>query len=152
MEVGISTWNNSYKLDYHSFKDYFFFLQTSGVFVIIMIVASCLCCCSGGCLCTSGMPKGCRICGVISLLIGVAATVVFMGWVALGTYFVLKIRGADTICHNTITYLALMYLYLLVLLIVGVVICLWQCNDWRRNQFTKTTSPNRFRQRKMDVS
>ena len=69
------------------------------------------------------------------------ATAVFVGWVILGTYLVLKIRGADTICRNTIAYLALMCLYLVVLLIVGMVgITVWQCKDRNNGQQSTNTA------------
>lgn len=122
--------------------------QSSGIFVIIMIVASCLCCCSGSCLCSSRMPRGCRICGGVGLFLGALATAVFVAWVALGTYLVLRVRGADTICRNTIAYLSLLYLYLVVLVIVGVIIVIWHCKDWRRGQSDDTGGAGRTRTKK----
>ena len=75
------------------------------------------------------------------MVLGSVATAVFVGWVVLGTYLVLKIRGADTICRNTIAYLALMYLYLVVLLIVGMVgITVWQCKDRNNGQQSTNTA------------
>lgn len=107
--------------------------QTSGTIVLIMLFSSCVCCCSYFALCSSEAPsfKVVKICGVFGCIISLLATSIFIGWVALGTYFVINIHGAATICRNTIMYLALLYVYLLVVGITGCVVMMSRCNDWR---------------------
>lgn len=63
---------------------------------------------------------------------------VYVGWVALGTYFAIEIRSASTICRNTIVYLVLLYIYLVVLALVGVILVVWKCHDVR----TKSDLPS----------
>lgn len=50
---------------------------------------------------------------------------VYLGWVAVGTYFVLKLHSWNALCRNTVIYVVLLYVYLVILLVVGVVICAW---------------------------
>jgi hypothetical protein len=110
--------------------------QTTGIIATIMIIASCLCCCSFAALCSTGCPKVMRICGCIGFIITVAAVSLYTGWVALGTYFVIKIHGAEAVCRNTIMYLVLLYVYLVVLTVASSVMLVWKCNDWRKEAGT----------------
>ena len=106
-------------------------LQTSGIIVLVMLFSSCLCCCSVFSLCCGDFPKAVKIIGVVLFIIVCLALSVYIGWVALGTYFATEIRSADTVCRNTIIYLCLLYIYLVVLALVGIVLVVWKCHDLR---------------------
>lgn len=103
--------------------------------MLVMIFSSCICCCSYFALCSSEAPslKAIKVCGIIGCIISFLATSIFVGWVALGTYFVVNIHGAGSVCRNTILYLALLYVYLLVMAIAGGVVVVSRCNDWRKD-------------------
>lgn len=92
-----------------------------------MIFSSCIFCCSIICITTPTFPKIIRGCGVIFFILALVAVSVFLGWVALGTYFVIEIRGADTICRNTIMYLILFYVYIVVVVIALLIALLYKC-------------------------
>ena len=122
--------------------------QTTGIIVTIMIVASCLSCCSFAALCSAGdCPRAIRICGCVGAIIVLAALSVYMGWVALGTYLVIKLHGNESVCRNTIVYLVLLYAYLIILAILCFVLLLWKCNDWRKSIKTNVDSRMKRRQK-----
>ena len=112
--------------------------QTSGIIVLVMLFSSCLCCCSIFSLCCGDFPKAVKIVGTILFILVCLALSVYIGWVALGTYFAIEIRSADTVCRNMIIYLCLLYIYLVVLALVGVTLVVWKCHDVR----TKLNAPS----------
>ena len=107
------------------------YLQTSGIIVLVMLFSSCLCCCSVFSLCCGDFPKAVKIIGAVLFIIVCLALSIYIGWVALGTYFAISIRSADTVCRNMIVYLCLLYIYLVVLALVGIVLVVWKCHDIR---------------------
>lgn len=131
---------------------YVFYLGTTGIIVTIMIIASCLCCCSFAALCSSGCPKIMRICGCVGFIITLIAVSLYTGWVALGTYFVIKIHGGESICRNTIMYLVLLYVYLVVLTIASCVVSVWKCNDLRKDAGTHSGTMRKTRTLKKKAS
>ena len=105
--------------------------QSTGIIVIIMLVASCLCCCSYIALFSPGCPKLMKKCGCVILIIAFIFVSIYIAWVALGTYFVILIDGTEAICRNTIMYLVLLYVYLIVLVIAFAIFLVWKCYDLR---------------------
>ena len=112
-------------------------LQTSGIIVLVMLFSSCLCCCSVCSLCCGDFPKAIKIFGVVLFILVCLALSVYIGWIALGTYFAIEIRSASSVCRNVIVYLCLLYIYLIVLALVGIVLVVWKCHDLR----TKSNTP-----------
>ena len=110
--------------------------QTSGIIVLVMLFSSCLCCCSVFSLCCGDFPKAVKIIGAILFIIVCLALSIYIGWIAIGTYFAIEIRSADTVCRNMIVYLCLLYIYLVVLALVGIVLVVWKCHDIRTNSST----------------
>ena len=62
-----------------------------------------------------------------------------MGWLALGTYFVIRERSGSTICRNTLIEVILLYVYLFVLAIVVMVAVVWKCHDLVEQRNTTTS-------------
>ena len=110
-----------------------------------MIFSSCICCCSYFILCSSEAPdiRACKICGLVGLIISLMAAALFVGWVGMGTYFITKINNDAAICNNTITYLTLLYVYLLVGAMATCVVLGSRCYDWM--VYRKTHSGRRRR-------
>ena len=122
--------------------------QTTGIIVLVMLFSSCLCCCSIFSLCCGNFPKAVKIAGAIALIIMCLALSIYIGWVAVGTYFAIQIRSADAVCRNTIVYLVLLYIYLVVLVLVGLVVVIWKCHDVStRSQAVSTDSEPKMRHR-----
>lgn len=90
-----------------------------------MVLTSCICCSSFAGLCSEGLPRAIRIVSAIGVIIVFLVLAVYLGWLAMGTYFVLKLHSWDALCRNTVIYVVLLYVYLLILVVVGVVMCLW---------------------------
>lgn len=90
-----------------------------------MVLTSCICCSSFAGLCSEGLPRAIRIVSAIGAIVVFLVLVVYLGWVAAGTYFVLKLHSWNALCRNTVIYVVLLYAYLVILLVVGLVMCVW---------------------------
>ena len=106
--------------------------QTSGIIVLVMLFSSCLCCCSIFSLCCGDFPKAVKIIGALLFIVVCLALSIYVGWIAVGTYFAIEIRSADAVCRNMIIYLVLLYIYLVILALVGVILVVWKCNDVKK--------------------
>lgn len=125
------------------FDKLFISSQASGIIAMIMIFTSCICCCSFSALCMGSCPKTVRICGCVGFIIVLVVLSFFLGWIALGTYFVIQIHSASTVCRNTIMYLVLLYAYLFVLTIMGIVVLTWRFTNWIKEPRIKTGAATR---------
>ena len=103
--------------------------QSTGILVFVMIFVSFIYCCSLLAVCCGDFPKPIRICGIIGFIITGLGLTVYSAWVAMGTYFVIKIHSGDPICTNTVVYVVILYVYLVVLLLVGMVVGCWKCKE-----------------------
>ena len=100
-------------------------------------------------VCCGDFPRVIKIVGIIGLIITALGLLVYSGWVAMGTYFVIKVHSADTICRNTIIYVVVLYVYLAVILLVGVVIMCWKCHQLRVNWQSSRRSRSKTKYQKL---
>ena len=105
-------------------------MQTSGVIVLTMILTSCICCTAFVGLCSADFGRGVRIISAIGCIIVLLVLAVYLGWVAAGTYLVLKLHSGDALCRNTVIYVVLFYVYLVILVVVGMAMIVWKIRDW----------------------
>lgn len=105
--------------------------------MFVMVPVSLICCCSMLALCCGNFSKVVKICGIIGFIITCLGITVYAAWLAMGTYFVIRVHSGDEICRNTIVYVVILYIYLIVLLLVGVVMMCWKCKEIRSNKKTR---------------
>lgn len=99
--------------------------------VFVMIFISCIFCCSTLTLCCGNFPKPITILGIIGIIITILGLSVYAAWVAMGTFFVIKIHSADAVCRNTLVYVILLYVYLAVFVLLATILSCWKCNEYR---------------------
>jgi len=92
---------------------------------MVMILTSCICCVAFVGLCSGDFGRAVTILSAIGCVIVLLVLVVYLCWVAAGTYFVLRIHSGDALCRNTVIYVVLFYVYLVILLVVGLAMIVW---------------------------
>ena len=124
-------------------------LQITGVIVFLLVIAvmmSCCICCGFFC----NLPKAAKIVAAIAIIPASLLIGLYIGWLAFGTYLIAVMdedRRKMLICRNIITYMILLYFYLLCLIGFAIIIAIWKIHGYYKDRKGGRSSSSSTRSR-----
>ena len=88
------------------------------------MMSCCICC---GFFCN--LPKAAKIAAAIAIIPASLLIALYLGWLAFGTYLIAAMdnnRRKKLICRNIITYMIVLYIYLVCLIVFAIIIAIWK--------------------------
>ena len=103
---------------------------------------SCCVCCG----CFFDFPRQVKIVAGVILIPVIVLMVLYGAWLAIGTVLLYDMNSdlaRKKICRNVIVYLVVLYIYMILLIGFGIIVCIWKCYNVHKSgksaSFTKAT-------------